>query len=114
MSLEEAGHYPVEKFLIAFALILVSAKIFGALAERFKQPAVLGELVAGVILGGSVLALIPSSDGMAGFQTSVSGGRAPRARSRRRSSSLVGPCDVPSFAKYQLDVMCLKPFDLRH
>ena len=69
MSLEEAGHYPVEKFLIAFALILVSAKIFGALAERIKQPAVLGELVAGVILGGSVLALIPSSDGMAGFQT---------------------------------------------
>ena len=69
MSLEEVGHYPVEKFFIAFALILIFAKIFGELAERIKQPAVLGELLAGVILGGSVLAIVPSAPGIAGYDT---------------------------------------------
>ncbi len=69
MSLEEVGHYPVEKFFVAFALILIFSKVFGELAERIKQPAVLGELVAGVILGGSVLAFVPSSAGVAGYDT---------------------------------------------
>ena len=40
-------------------LILLSGKILGELVERRGQPAVLGELVAGVILGGSVLGIIP-------------------------------------------------------
>jgi Kef-type K+ transport system membrane component KefB len=45
-------------FLILIA-ILVMGKLFGELAERAGQPAVLGELLAGVILGGSVLGVIP-------------------------------------------------------
>jgi len=47
MSIEEAalGHYPVEKFFIALALILVFSKVFGELAERIKQPSVLRALV---------------------------------------------------------------------
>src|ERR687893_1519336 len=45
-------------FLI-LAVMLIAAKLLGELAERFGQPAVLGELIAGVLLGGSVLALIP-------------------------------------------------------
>ncbi|MFQ5746653.1 MAG: cation:proton antiporter [Gemmatimonadota bacterium] len=40
-------------------VILVGGKLFGEIAERRGQPAVLGELVAGVLLGGSVLGLIP-------------------------------------------------------
>ncbi|MEE8571838.1 MAG: cation:proton antiporter, partial [Gemmatimonadota bacterium] len=40
-------------------LILLSGKILGEIVERRGQPAVLGELVAGVILGGSVLGVIP-------------------------------------------------------
>ena len=67
MSLEEVGQYPVEKFFIALALILIFSKLFGELAERIKQPSVLGELVAGVILGGSVLAVVPSVSGMSGY-----------------------------------------------
>ncbi len=39
--------------------ILVSAKVGGELAERIGQPAVLGEMIAGVILGQSVLGVIP-------------------------------------------------------
>lgn len=44
--------------LIALAAILVSTKVLGDLAQRIGQPAVLGELVAGVLLGKSVLGLI--------------------------------------------------------
>src|SRR5919106_1824307 len=40
--------------------MLVAAKLLGELAERLGQPAVLGELIAGVILGGSVLGIVPS------------------------------------------------------
>lgn len=38
-------------FLANLLIILVSAKIFGALAERWGQPTVLGELFGGVVLG---------------------------------------------------------------
>jgi Kef-type K+ transport system membrane component KefB len=40
------------------AAMLVGAKIAGELAERIGQPAVLGELVAGVLLGPSVLGVV--------------------------------------------------------
>ena len=43
--------------------MLVAAKFLGELAERFGQPAVLGELVAGVLLGGSVLGVVPAGRG---------------------------------------------------
>ena len=45
-------------FLISLAVILVSAKLFGELAVRFGQSAIIGELLAGVIIGPSVLALV--------------------------------------------------------
>ncbi|MBX6315652.1 MAG: cation:proton antiporter [Isosphaeraceae bacterium] len=38
--------------------MLGAAKLLGALAQKLGQPAVLGELVAGVIVGGSVLGLV--------------------------------------------------------
>jgi Kef-type K+ transport system membrane component KefB len=44
--------------LAALTAIYVAAKALGEGAERIGQPAVLGELIAGVLLGGSVLALI--------------------------------------------------------
>lgn len=69
MSLEESAHMSIEQFFIALALILIFSKVFGELAERIKQPSVLGELVAGIILGGSVLAIVPSVAGMAGYNT---------------------------------------------
>jgi len=37
--------------LVQLAVVLVAAKLCGALAERFKIPGVLGELAAGVIVG---------------------------------------------------------------
>ncbi|HET6453422.1 MAG TPA: cation:proton antiporter [Armatimonadota bacterium] len=44
-------------------VVLIFAKLFGEFAERLKQPAVLGELIAGVILGGSVLGWIRINTG---------------------------------------------------
>ena len=55
----------VAGFFLALAAILVAAKLLGELAERIGQPAVLGELVAGVLLGGSVLGIVPH-EGVAG------------------------------------------------
>jgi len=43
-------------------LILIAAKLFGELAERVKQPPVLGELVAGIVLGGSLLGWIDGNN----------------------------------------------------
>jgi Na+:H+ antiporter len=52
----------VGALFLAFAAALVGAKVFGELAERVGQPAVLGELAVGVILGPSVLGWVPLSD----------------------------------------------------
>ena len=60
MSLADGG-LDVAQFFLALAAILVAAKLLGELAERVGQPAVLGELVAGVLLGGSVLGVVPSA-----------------------------------------------------
>lgn len=42
--------------------ILVSTKLLGVIAQRLGQPAVVGELIAGVILGGSVLGLLDPAE----------------------------------------------------
>lgn len=51
-----AGHTsPVLPVLLGLVIILTTAKLGGALFERFHQPAVLGELVCGVLLGNLAL-----------------------------------------------------------
>ncbi len=52
---------PVAPVLIVLAVLLLAAKLGGELFERFKQPSVLGELLAGVLLGNLIL-LVPSFD----------------------------------------------------
>lgn len=56
--------FDLSAFLLAFASALLAAKLFGELAERLGQPAVLGELLAGILLGPSVLGLVPLSAGI--------------------------------------------------
>lgn len=61
-----SGHVdPTPGVAIAVAAILVGALIGGHVASRFGQPAVLGELVAGVILGNLGLAGLHVFDGVA-------------------------------------------------
>jgi Kef-type K+ transport system membrane component KefB len=52
------------RLLLAFAAALAGAKLFGELSRRIGQPAVLGELLAGVLLGPSLLGLVPLSSEM--------------------------------------------------
>lgn len=56
--------FDVSAFLLAFAAALLGAKLFGEVAERIGQPAVLGELIAGAVLGPSVLGWVPLSQGV--------------------------------------------------
>ena len=71
---EGGGHQsPVTPVLLGLVIILIAAKLGGELAERFHQPAVLGELVAGVVLGNLVLvgygglAFLGTNEGIAIF-----------------------------------------------
>lgn len=48
-------------FLIQLVVILFSARIFGEMAAYFKAPSVIGELLAGMIIGPSLLGLIDIS-----------------------------------------------------
>jgi Kef-type K+ transport system membrane component KefB len=52
----------IAAFLLALIAIFVSAKLFGELAERIGQPAVLGELIGGAIVGVSGLRLVDPHD----------------------------------------------------
>ena len=52
----------IVRFLAEILAILVSAKLFGELAERLGQPAVLGELVGGVILGTGLISFFRLDD----------------------------------------------------
>jgi Kef-type K+ transport system membrane component KefB len=48
--------------LAVLVALLVTAKLLGVLAQRIGQPAVVGELIAGVILGKSLFGLLDPSD----------------------------------------------------
>ena len=53
---EVSGHVdPVASVLLALIAILAAAKIGSAVFERLGQPAVLGELISGVVLGNLIL-----------------------------------------------------------
>jgi Kef-type K+ transport system membrane component KefB len=48
----------VSDFLLALIAIFAAAKIFGEIAERVGQPAVLGEMIGGIVIGVSGLHLV--------------------------------------------------------
>ena len=48
----------IAELLLALIAIFIAAKVFGELAERIGQPAVLGELVGGVVIGVSGFHLV--------------------------------------------------------
>ncbi len=51
-------HYQLP-FIVNLLILLLSAKLLGEVAERFGQPSMIGEVIAGVILGPSLLNIIP-------------------------------------------------------
>ena len=51
-----------QKFLLQLVLILLSARLFGEFVAYFRAPSVIGELIAGIVIGPSVLGLIEISN----------------------------------------------------
>lgn len=47
--------YEITIFLLSLAVLLGIARLFGEIAKRYGQPTVLGEILAGVVLGATVL-----------------------------------------------------------
>ena len=63
LSLGAAGQADVVRFFVALAIMLLAAKLAGEVFERLRQPAVLGELLAGIVLGAGFLKVIPTAPG---------------------------------------------------
>ncbi len=68
LVLTGAGGDPIAPVILRLAIIIVAAKFGGDLAVRVGQPAVLGELVAGVLLGNATLV------GFGGFEAVANDG----------------------------------------
>ena len=49
-------------FFTNLLILLVTARIFGEIFERFKQPSMIGEIIAGIVLGPSLFNLIHRSE----------------------------------------------------
>ena len=52
----------VAELLLVLVAVFIATKLIGEAAQRIGQPAVLGELIAGVVLGGSVLGILDPAD----------------------------------------------------
>lgn len=69
-----APHDDVLAFLVQVGILLFTARVLGTVARRMGQPPVLGEILAGVILGPSLLAgLAPGIEAWLVPQTEVQG-----------------------------------------
>jgi Kef-type K+ transport system membrane component KefB len=56
--------YPLATFILQIAVIILAARVFGWLFGKLGQPAVMGEIIAGILLGPSALgALTPAING---------------------------------------------------
>ncbi|MCK6591039.1 MAG: cation:proton antiporter [Polyangiaceae bacterium] len=51
-------HHEVLAFLLSLAVLLGSARLFGSFVRRFGMPAVVGEIIAGIVVGKTILGRI--------------------------------------------------------
>lgn len=69
-----ASHAEVLQLVVQIALLLAAARLFGGISQRLGQPAVVGEILAGVVLGPTLLSrLIPAVGQWVVPQTQVQG-----------------------------------------
>jgi len=52
---EKLLHQEILKILVQLLLLLFAARLLGEISQKLKQPAVIGEIIAGVLLGPSIL-----------------------------------------------------------
>lgn len=50
-----ASHHDILMLLIQISVLLLTARVFGEIAKRLGQPSVVGEILAGIVLGPSLL-----------------------------------------------------------
>lgn len=64
LCLTEKGEKFMESYVIlkSLAIILIAAELFGLLARRLKAPQVVGQIIAGLLIGPSVLGLVGIND----------------------------------------------------
>lgn len=67
-------HEAVVQLLIQLAIMLLAARLFAEIARRLKQPAVIGEIIAGIILGPTVMGMLQPEWFEALFPVSTSSG----------------------------------------
>ncbi len=53
--MQSLSHHEVMILFLSLGILLASARILGEIARKLQQPAVLGEIIAGIILGPTVL-----------------------------------------------------------
>jgi Kef-type K+ transport system membrane component KefB len=58
--LASVGNTP--EILLSLVIMLIFAKLLAEIFERLKQPAVVGEILAGIVIGPSVLGLVKSNE----------------------------------------------------
>lgn len=56
--MESLAHKDVINLLLQLASMLLAARVFAEVAQKFNQPAVVGEILAGIILGPTILGAI--------------------------------------------------------
>ncbi len=56
--MESLAHKEVINLLLQLAAMLLSARIFAEIAQKLNQPAVVGEIIAGIVLGPTILGMI--------------------------------------------------------
>jgi len=69
-----ASHSDILHLLVTLAVLLATARLLGEISQRLGQPTVIGEILAGVLLGPSVLGLLaPAVGAWVVPQTAVEG-----------------------------------------
>jgi Kef-type K+ transport system membrane component KefB len=51
-------HMEIVNLLIQLGVMILAARLFGEFARKLHQPMVVGEIIAGVILGPSILGML--------------------------------------------------------
>jgi Kef-type K+ transport system membrane component KefB/mannitol/fructose-specific phosphotransferase system IIA component (Ntr-type) len=65
--MKQLSSHEMALLFLALGILLAAARLFGELAKRLKQPAVLGEILAGIVLGPTVLGKVAPSFSQALF-----------------------------------------------
>lgn len=87
-----APHSDLLALVVQVAVLLVAARAFGWVSQRLGQPTVVGEILADVILGPSLLSgLIPESgSSRPGWSTSPGTHRVRSSSSTRKTEAIGG------------------------